>query len=185
MPAVLIPLAEGCEELEAVTLIDILRRADINVTTASLTSKLSLTASRGVQLIADCFIEDISAEHYDMILLPGGMPGTTHLNDSAKIHQLLHAFNEANKAIAAICAAPLVLASAGLLNHKHATCYPNVLTSDNWPTIHLLNQAVVIDERILTSQGPGTAMEFALVIIEYLTDKATRTTVEAGLVRPK
>ncbi len=185
MPAVLIPLAEGCEELEAVTLIDILRRADIKVTTVSLSPQLNITASRGVQLIADKYIDDISADQYNMILLPGGMPGTSHLNNSRKIHQLLKQFNQQSKAIAAICAAPIVLANAGLLEQRHATSYPNVLTSDNWPTIHLSDKPVVIDGRILTSRGPGTAMEFALVIIEYLTDKATRKSVEAALVRPE
>jgi 4-methyl-5(b-hydroxyethyl)-thiazole monophosphate biosynthesis len=182
MPNVLIPLAEGCEELEAVTLIDLLRRAGINVITASLKSECKLTASRGVQLIADTTLESVLDDDFDMIILPGGMPGTTHLNDDQRIHRILHRLNNSNKPIAAICAAPLVLAHSGLLDNKQATCYPGSLIASEWPSISLTNDTVVISGNILTSQGPGTAMIFALEIIEFLTDKKTRQQVDAGLI---
>ncbi|NQY27267.1 MAG: DJ-1/PfpI family protein [Piscirickettsiaceae bacterium] len=183
MPTVLIPLAEGCEALEAVTLIDLLRRADITVVTASLGSQ-TITASQGVHLTADTRLENVLYDNFDMIILPGGMPGTTHLNGDPHIHAILKRLHQSNKAIAAICAAPLVLATAGLLDDKKATCYPGVLDAKQWPNIHLSNDAVVIDGEILTSKGPGTAMDFALAIIEYLTDHTTRHTVEIELVRP-
>jgi len=184
MPRVLIPLANGCEELEAVTLIDLLRRADITVITVSLTSQLQITASRGVQLVADTSLDEVLNDEFDLLLLPGGMPGSSHLNDDGRIHTKIKQQLASNKAIGAICAAPMVLAHAGVLAGKTATCYPSVLTSDDWPTINLVNQPVVIDGNILTSQGPGTAIDFALAIIEYLTNPATRNNVEAGLVRP-
>lgn len=182
MATVLIPLAEGCEELEAVTLIDLLRRAGITVITASLHQQ-SVTASRGVHLTADTTIANVIYDDFDMIILPGGQPGTTHLNEDAHIHAIIKRLAQSGKALAAICAAPLVLATAGLLDGKQATSYPGVLKQEQWPTIVLLDQSVVIDDNILTSQGPGTAMDFALAIIEYLTDSAVRNSVEVELVR--
>ena len=183
MAKVLIPLAKGCEELEAVTLIDLLRRANITVITASLTDQRQVKASRGVQLVADATLEDIMFDDFDMMLLPGGQPGTDHLNDDPRIHAPLKRLVQANKAIAAICAAPLVLATAGLLEGKSATCYPSVLKAGEWQTISLKEDAVVIDGNVFTSKGPGTAIDFALTIIEYLTDRTTRLNVEKGLVR--
>lgn len=183
MPSVLIPLANGCEELEAVTLIDLLRRADFTVLTASLTEQQQVLCSRGVRIIADVKLDDVMYDDFDMMILPGGMPGATHLDDDPRVHALLKRLNQAEKAIAAICAAPLVLAHAGLLNGRTITCYPNALLASEWPEVTLSDDAIVIDSNILTSKGPGTAMDFALAIIEYLSNKATRDTVEAGLVR--
>lgn len=183
MPSVLIPLAKGCEELEAVTLIDVLRRAGITVITASLTEQQQVTASRGVRLIADVTLNDVMYDDFDMVVLPGGLPGTTHLDEDPRIHAILKRVNHSGKAIAAICAAPLVLAHAGLLSGRQATCYPEVLLENEWPDIQLSDEAVVIDGNILTSKGPGTAIDFALAIIEYLINKSTSDRVEAGLVR--
>jgi len=184
MPSVIIPLAEGCEELEAVTLIDLLRRAEITVITASLTENTLITASRGVRLMADTTLENVIYDDFDMIILPGGMPGTTHLDEDIHVHALIKRLHQSDKAIAALCAAPLVLANMELLNNKRVSCYPGVLNPDDWPEIKLCDEAVVIDGNILTSQGPGTAMDFALLIIEYLTNQETRSSVEASLVRP-
>lgn len=183
MAKVLIPLAEGCEELEAVTLIDLLRRAGITVITASLTDQLSLTASRQVQLLADTLLDDVINDDFDMILMPGGQPGTNNLDQDPRIKALLSRCNHNGKYIAAICAAPMVLANAGLLNGRRATSYPGVLNGDDWPTISICDDPVVVDGQVLTSRGPGTAMDFALTIIEILLDKNTRDTVEADLVR--
>jgi 4-methyl-5(b-hydroxyethyl)-thiazole monophosphate biosynthesis len=184
MASVLIPLAEGCEELEAVTLIDLLRRGGIEVTTASLSNQRALTASRQVGLVADTLLDRVLNDKFDMLLLPGGQPGTTHLNADSRIHALITRQHQADKFIAAICAAPLVLAESGVLKGKRATCYPGALDAETWPEISLCDAPVVIDGKVLTSQGPGTAMDFALAIIELLTDKPTRDQVEAGLVRP-
>ncbi len=183
MPKVLIPIAKGCEELEAVTLIDLLRRANITVVTASLTEQRQVKASRGVQLIADVTLEDVLFDDFDMVILPGGQPGTDNLNNDPRIHATLKRSVLNNKAIAAICAAPLVLAEAGLLDDKKATCYPGVLEQNAWPLITLKTDPIVIDGHVLTSKGPGTAMDFALAIIEYLLDNTSRLDVEAGLVR--
>ncbi|MBL1319665.1 MAG: DJ-1/PfpI family protein [Methylophaga sp.] len=181
MPKVLIPLAQGCEELEAVTLIDLLRRADITVITASLTEQRQIKASRGVQLVADLTLEELIFDDFDMIVLPGGQPGTDNLNADPHIHAILKRLSQASKAVAAICAAPIVLANAGLLAGKSATCYPGTLQADDWPEITLKEDAVVIDGKVLTSKVPGTAIDFALAIIEFLTDKTTRLNVEIGL----
>lgn len=183
MPIVLIPLASGCEELEAVTLVDVLRRADFTVLTACLTEQHQVLCSRGVRIVADVTLEDVMYDDLDMMILPGGMPGATHLDEDPRIHAILKRLIQSEKAVAAICAAPLVLAHAGLLNGKTITCYPDVLLASDWPEVTLSNDAIVIDGNILTSKGPGTAMDFALAIIEYLSNKATRDKVEADLVR--
>lgn len=130
MASVLIPLAEGCEELEAVTLIDLLRRAGITVTTASLSGHRQLTASRQVGLVADTLLDNVLNDEFDMLLLPGGQPGTTHLNADQRIHALITRQQQADKFIAAICAAPQVLAESGVLNGKQATCYPGTLDTE-------------------------------------------------------
>jgi len=183
MPTVLIPLAEGCEELEAVTLIDILRRAGITVISASIGAQI-VPASRGVHLVADTTLDDVIYDDFDMIVLPGGLPGSTNLDKDIHIHAIIKRLHQSDMAIGAICAAPLVLANCGVLDGKRATCYPGIMTQDEWPSIKLCDDPIVIDGNILTSRGPGTAMDFALAIIEYLTDTNTRNQVEAGLVRP-
>lgn len=183
MPTILIPLAEGFEEIEAVTVIDLLRRADINVVTASLSQQLQVIGSRKIVLLADHLLEDLMSNEFDMIVLPGGQPGTNNLAQDSRISVLLQKQLNENKHIAAICAAPLVLAKAKILNQHQATCYPGVLKQTDWPEISLLDQTVVVDDRIITSKGPGTAMDFALTIIEVLTNQHTRHSVEKDLVR--
>lgn len=183
MAKVLIPLAAGCEELEAVTIIDVMRRAQLEVVTASLTADLAVKASRGVTLVADTTLDRALAEDFAMVVLPGGQPGTDNLNADARIHRLLKNMATADKWLAAICAAPMVLAHAGLLNGYRATAYPGALKTADWPQIQLCDDAVVTDGKRVTSRGPGTAMDFALTLIELLTDKITRDRVEAGLVR--
>lgn len=184
MAKVLIPLAEGCEELEAVTLIDILRRGGIDVTTASLDHQPQLRASRQVMLVADRLLDEVIDEDFDMILMPGGQPGTNNLNNDHRIHAIIKRLQRSDKYLAAICAAPMVLANAGVLDGRRATSYPGALDKEKWPAIAICDDAVVVDDKLLTSRGPGTAMDFALTIVELLSDKSTRDQVEAGLVRP-
>jgi len=183
MANVLVPLAQGCEELEAVTIIDLLRRAGINVITAGLNDQ-PVRASRGTVLIPDTTLDAVMQHEFDMIVLPGGLPGADNLNSDSRIHRLLKQMTAANKYTAAICAAPKVLATAGLLNGKHATSYPGSI--DGIETVDMVyeQQAVVIDGKLITSRGPGTAMDFALTLIEQLAGKARRDEVEAPLQRP-
>lgn len=184
MASVLIPLAEGCEELEAVTLIDLLRRGGITVTTASLGHQPQLTASREVGLVADTLLDNVMESDFDMILMPGGQPGTNNLNNDHRIHAIIKRLQHGDKYLAAICAAPMVLANAGVLNGKRATSYPGALDKEKWPDISICDEPVVVDGKVLTSRGPGTAMDFALSIIELLVNKNTRDQVETSLVRP-
>ncbi len=183
MARVLVPLAPGCEELEAVTVIDLLRRARIEVVTAGLTPG-PVKGSRGTVLLPDTTLDAALQQDYDMIVLPGGQPGATNLEHDSRILALLKKMTAVGQFTAAICAAPRVLAVAGLLDGKRATSYPGSLDAQQFPAIHLEDQAVVRDGQVLTSRGPGTAMDFALTLIEVLTDRATRSQVETGLVRP-
>ena len=116
-----------------------------------------------------------------MVVLPGGLPGTNYLKADNRVLSLVQQMYAQGKLVAAICAAPSVLAIAGLLDGKRATCYPGFL--DAFPQVQLQNEAVVEDGNIITSRGPGTALDFALTLVERLTDKAKRTEVEAGLQR--
>lgn len=183
-PIVLVPLAQGCEELEAITITDLLTRAGIKVVTAALNEKI-VTASRGMKLVADNMLDDVLDIDFDMIVLPGGLPGADHLNNDPRIQTLVKKLAANNKYTAAICAAPRVLATAGLLEDKHATSFPGAL--DQFPVKNLTYEetAVVVDGKVITSRGPGTAMDFTLTLIELMLGKEKRDEVEAGLQRVK
>lgn len=180
MPTVLVPLAQGCEEIEAVTVIDILRRADITVISAGLDEQ-PVRASRGTVLIPDTTLAKALEQVYDMVVLPGGQPGSNNLKADPRIIALLKTMTQQGKYVTAICAAPSVLATAGLLDGKRATSFPGAL--DLFPEVSQQAAAVVEDGKLITSRGPGTAMEFALTLVERLVGKARRDAVEAGLVR--
>ncbi|MGB7932821.1 MAG: DJ-1 family glyoxalase III [Gammaproteobacteria bacterium] len=182
MASVLVPLAQGCEELEAVTVVDLLRRAGISVVTAGLDDQ-PVRASRGMVLIPDVTLTDIIGQEFDMIVLPGGEPGATNLGRDERVTGLLQQMAQAGKYTAAICAAPRVLAQSGLLEGRRATGYPGVLEPDSVPGLDVVDAPVVIDGRVITSRGPGTAMDFALQLIEVLAGKQKRGEVEAGLQR--
>ncbi|MDH5593124.1 MAG: DJ-1/PfpI family protein [Gammaproteobacteria bacterium] len=182
MASVLIPLAQGCEELEAITVIDLMRRAGIEVISAGLDDK-PVKASRGTVIVPDTTLDEALKKEYDMIVLPGGLPGADHLDNDSRIQNRLKQMASQNKYTAAICAAPKVLASAGLLSGKQATSFPGVLEALNLPDIKLSTQPVVTDGKVITSRGPGTAMDFALDLIEKLVGKVKREEVESGLQR--
>ncbi len=182
MATVLVPLAQGVEELEAVTVIDLLRRAGIEVVTAGLDAG-PVKGSRGTVLLPDVALEQALNRDYDMIVLPGGQPGATHLEQDARVVGLIKKMSNEGRYTAAICAAPRVLAGAGVLDGKQATSFPGALDPARWPRIHQENRAVVTDGRIVTSRGPGTAMDFALELIGLLSGKETRDRVEAALQR--
>ena len=180
MKSVLIPLAPGFEDMEAVTLIDLLRRAGIEVVTAGLTAGL-IEGSRGVLVQPDTTLDEVMTRDFDMIALPGGMPGAENLKNDARVLALLRRLGQAGKYTAAICAAPMALAAAGLLEGHRATSFPGFL--DNLPNTIALPDPVVVDGKVATSRGPGTAMDFGLTLIELLAGRAKRDQVEAGLVR--
>jgi 4-methyl-5(b-hydroxyethyl)-thiazole monophosphate biosynthesis len=187
MKKVLVILANGCEELEAVTVIDLLRRAEIDVITASLDNgkKVNpITASRGVIILADTTLDEAIKSDYDMVVLPGGLPGADYLDNDNRVNLLLQKMVSNNKFVAAICAAPKVLAHANLLDGKNATSYPGVLENMSLANTNVLSDNVVIDDKIITSRGPATAMEFSLNLIEQLLDKNKRDEVAMALLLP-
>ncbi len=182
MSQVLVPLAQGCEELEAITITDLLVRAGIEVTTAGL-DKQPVTASRGITIIPDTSIDAVLDKTYDLIVLPGGLPGADHLRDDENIQKLLKNHADKGKYIGAICAAPKAMAAAGLLEGRKATAYPGVLEALGNEQIDVKDSAIEIDGNIVTSRGPGTAMDFALTLIELLEGPAKRDEVNRQLVR--
>jgi len=182
MTRVLVPLAEGFEEIEAVTVIDLLRRAGIAVSAASLGAR-RVTGSHGITIEADVTLEEARAGDYDMIVLPGGMPGADHLKKDARVIDLLQEFAAQGRYTAAICAAPTVLAHAGLLSGRAATSFPGFLNAHSAPGIRLRQEAVVVDGKVVTSRGAGTAMDFGLALVELLEGAERRAEVERRLQR--
>ncbi|MBF0131577.1 MAG: DJ-1/PfpI family protein [Magnetococcales bacterium] len=184
MANVLVPLAEGFEELEAVTIIDILRRAEIDVVVAGLREG-PVKGSRGTVIIPDTTLQQVMDLPFDMIALPGGIPGSTHLNADPRIHGLLERLTKEGKVTAAICAAPLVLATAGLLKGKKGTSFPGALPQHLLEEMDYQESAVVVDGKVITSRGAGTAMDFALMLVETLSGVQVREKVEKPLQRPR
>jgi len=182
MARILVPLAQGCEELEAVTITDLLTRAGFEVVTAGLDER-PVKASRGMTLMPGTKLDLVMEEPFDMIVLPGGQPGANNLNEDPRIHQLLKRLSNEGGYTAAICAAPKVLADAGLLEGKRATGYPGTFDGMHHSGMTVSSERVVRDSRVVTSRGPGTAMDFALELIEVLAGKGLRQQVEKGLVR--
>ena len=178
----LVPIADGIEELEAVSIIDVLRRAEVDVTIASVNA-LQIKASRQVNLTADKLIADCANDQFDLIALPGGLPGAEHLRDCDTLTAMLKKQNAQGKLYAAICASPaVVLLHHGLLDSKTATCYPALF--EKLPANIATNKRVVVADNCITSQGPGTAIEFALKLVELLCNKATADNIANAMVTP-
>lgn len=182
MSHVLVPLAQGCEELEAITITDLLVRAGVKVTTCGLDDQ-PVKASRGITIIPDTSIDKVLNLSFDLIVLPGGLPGADHLRDNEKLQTLIKKQARENKYLAAICAAPKALAQAGVLDGRKATGYPGVLNALQNNNISISDNAVEIDGNIVTSRGPGTAIDFALTLIELLEGSNKRDEVNKQLVR--
>lgn len=183
MSRALVPLADGCEELEAVTVIDLLRRAGVEVVAAGLGDG-PVTAARGTRLLPDATLDAALADgDYDLVALPGGLPGADHLLADARLAALLPAQLARGGRVAAICAAPKVLAAAGALDGRRATCYPGCVAEADYPQAAFTGGAVEVDGPVVTSRGPGTATDFGLALIEVLEGRAKRDEVEAQLVR--
>jgi len=168
MKRVLVPLAESFEEIEAITVIDVLRRAGIEVVAAGLHGADPIRASRGVVVLPDAPLDAVLDQHFDMIVLPGGMPGAAHLHGDPRIKTLLQTMEREGRQIAAICAAPWILADAGLLHGRKATSHPNFSEKTEAGGADYQEADVVVEGHLTTSRGPGTAMAFALVLVRKL-----------------
>ncbi len=171
MKRVAILFAEGLEEVEALTVVDLLRRAKIACDIVALADADRVTGSHGITILTDNCFSKARFDLYDGVVLPGGMPGTRHLAEDERVLELLRSFHEAGKLTAAICAAPTVLSKAGLLGGRKAVCYPGMETQLNGALVS--EDPVAEDGSIITGRGVGTAIPFALALVRYL-DSAER-----------
>jgi len=177
---VLVILAEGFEEIEAVTPIDVLRRAGVEVQVAGLAAK-TVTGAHGIRIEADTVLSDVK-NLPDAVILPGGMPGAKHLSESKEVLNLVKKMHQAKKLVGAICAAPaLALTQAGVLNGKRATCYPGFEKNFS-SSVKFTEERVVVDGNVVTSRGPGSALEFALELSEQLAGKAKAEELQEGIL---
>ncbi len=179
MKRVIVALANGAEDMEAVIIADVLRRAGWFVPLVGVGPGM-ITCSRGVRIEPDEIWDEIDVCNYDIIVLPGGMSGMETLKRDRRVLDLLREFDADGKIIAAICAAPLVLQEAGILTGRRVTCHPGV--ADGLTATARDSKRVVVDGNIVTSQGPGTAVEFALKLIEVGEDKVAAEAVAKGLI---
>ena len=169
MTKVLLPVADGSEEMEIVIVADVLRRAGVEVTLASISDNRTITASRGIEITADCYIADCENKPWDMVVIPGGMPGTQHMAQCTVLKRIISDQIKAGGWLAAICAAPaLVLAANGFIKGASATCFPACRLILEEHAVHAINEPVVVFNKLITSQGPGTAMAFALALVREL-----------------
>ena len=181
MSKVYVFLADGFEEIEGLMVVDLLRRAGIELTTVSIMGKLCVTGRSDISVMADCLFEDVASfEDGDMLVLPGGMPGTTYLEEYAPLQKLIRIYDKADKRLAVICAAPTVYGKMGLLEGKTATCYPGM--EDLLLGAKASLEKVVTDENYTTSRGLGTALEFSLELIQLLSDAETAEKVAKSVV---
>ncbi len=180
MQQVFVFLATGFEEIEAVATIDVLRRAEINTTTVSITGKKKVKGAQGISIEADELFESVNYSDGTMLILPGGMPGSSNLNTFKPLIELIEEYHTSNKYLAAICAAPMILGRMNLLKSKEVICYPGFEK--------FLNGAIVSKERtiqsgkIITGKGPGAAIEFGLKIVEVLKGKELASTLHKGMI---
>jgi protein deglycase len=182
MPKVVILLAEGFEEVEAVAIVDVLRRAEIDVTIAGL-QEGPVASARKVRVLPDTVLDSIRTEDFDMVVLPGGQPGSDNLNNDARVRRLITEFHAKGKLTGAICAAPYVLANAGILEGKHVTSYPTY--KDRLGEVVYEEETVVEDGNVMTSRGPGTALCFGLSIAEKLAGKEKAQQVKQAMLLEK
>lgn len=178
MKTAVVFLADGFEECEGLLVVDLLRRAGIHVITASVMGRKEILSSHQVTLLADACAEEVDFRNADVVVLPGGMPGTTHLGENSIVCKQCTAF-AADKYVAAICAAPSVLASLGLLVGKHATCHPAV--EEKLSGAIVTGEPVTVDGNIITGQGLGAGIPFALKLVEILTGKETADRIAAAI----
>lgn len=186
MPRVLVAVADGSEDIETVAVVDVLRRAEIDVTLASVMpgERVQVTTARRIVLVADTHISTVAEQSFDLIVLPGGMPGAEHLASSGLLTDMLRHQHEEGRFIAAICAAPaVVLARSGMLRGVRATCYPGFFSQMAGAQVER-DLPVVIDRGFITSQGVGTTLLFSLELVRKLTDGARAQTVANAMLVP-
>ena len=177
---VFVHLADGFEEIEALTTVDLLRRAEIETETVSVTGHLIVAGSHGIKVVADILFEDAVYTDCEMIVLPGGMPGAANLDAHEGLREKIYSFNKQGKWLAAICAAPIVFGHMGVLKGRKATCYPSF--ESNLEGAECVEDQVVSDQSVITSRGPATAMAFALKIVEELKGKEAADKLAASLL---
>lgn len=174
-------LATGFEEVEALAPVDVLRRAGIDVKTVSITGEHTVTGAHGVGIVADALIEEVTDwDEATLLILPGGMPGATNLRDHEGVRSAVSAQVAAGRDVAAICAAPLVLGSVGVLEGKKATCYPgfeNHLTGATYTA-----ELVTVDGNIITGAGPAAALPFAYTLLSRIKGEATADTIQRQML---
>lgn len=173
-------LADGFEESEALITVDLLRRGSVDCRMVSVSGRDEVTGRSGITVLCDLKFEDADFGNTDALIVPGGMPGTTHLKEHQGVGEQLKAAAESGKLVAAVCAGPTVLGALGILEGKKATCYPGCESGLLGATV--LEAEAVVDGNIITSRGVGTTIPFALAILEKLTDKANADKVAAGIV---
>lgn len=179
MASVLIPLAAGFEELEAVALIDVMRRGGIDVRVVTISDSALVTGANGITVQTDNTIDNVKEEAFDMMVLPGGWDGTYALAEDERVIRLLQKF-KVEKTVGAMCAAPYVLKKAGVLGNDY-TCYPGAKEEIDHPG-YREDSKVVTDGNVITSQGPGTAVCFGLAILEKLVGAETKQAVKEGML---
>lgn len=180
MARVLVPLAKGFEDIEAVTVVDVLRRGGVEVVTASISDSVEVESAHGIVVKADALFRDVSGDEYDAIVLPGGGEGTENLRHCEPLIVRLRRQNEERRLICAICAAPVVLVEAGVAEEgRHMTCYPSMMLELDRSYV---NVPVVADGNLITGQAPGSAMLFALVILQTLVGEAKTRKISRGMV---
>jgi 4-methyl-5(b-hydroxyethyl)-thiazole monophosphate biosynthesis len=170
MKRVAVLLADGFEEIEGLTVVDILRRASVYVDTVSITEDYMVRGAHGINVQTEDLFQEVDFTEFDMVVLPGGMPGTTNLNEHGGVKRVVRDFAENGRYVAAICAAPSILGGLGLLKGKRAACYPSV--EDKLSGAVITKVPVVVDGNIITSRGMGTAIDFALKLVDVLAGRA-------------
>lgn len=179
--SILIFLAEGFEEIEAVTTVDILRRADINTTMVSVTKKLEVTGANKITVKADCLFDDVEFDSAEWLILPGGMPGSHNLADHDELNIKIKEHYTKGKQLAAICAAPLVYGRLGLLDGETAICYPSFEPELKGATIS--EDIVAKSGQFTTGKGPGVTMDFALAIVAQIKGDDVASAIAEGLLK--
>lgn len=166
MKKVAVLLADGFEEIEALTAVDLLRRARVYVDTVSITEEYVVHGAHGINVQTEDLFEEVNFAEFDMVVLPGGLPGTTNLNDHAGVQGVVKEFAGSGKYVGAICAAPSILGNLGLLKGRHATSYPSF--EEKLAGAIVTRNAVVQDGNLITSRGMGTSIDFALKLVEVM-----------------